>query len=150
MTTDMLLYEKIEAIDWPAAFVSLNRSGNALIPEILDLTTCQELIALYERGKLFRKTVVMEKHRFGRGEYKYFHYPLPEVVQFIRERVYSALVPLANEWMRNLNQESSFPAEHSALLARCREKGQDKATVLMLKYDEKGFNTLHQDLYGGV
>jgi hypothetical protein len=92
----------------------------------------------------------MQRYRFGRGEYKYFNYPLPGLLQKIRESFYPSLATLANEWMNRLGIETTFPLHHEELIAECRNKGQNRPTPLMLRYDSGGYNTLHQDLYGEV
>jgi hypothetical protein len=105
---------------------------------------------VYNDGQHYRKTVNMERYRFGRGEYKYFTYPLPPLIQQIREFVYPHIAKVANTWMEVLNLEESFPDNFTELQQRCHEYGQDKPTALILKYGSGGYNTLHQDLYGEV
>jgi hypothetical protein len=108
------------------------------------------LMDAYDSPGLYRKTITMERYRFGKGEYKYFSYPLPPLIQSIRETVYPRLVPVANAWMKALNDPRVFPGELTGLLSQCRDYAQDKPTVLILQYGEGGHNTLHQDLYGEV
>lgn len=127
---------------------SLNQQGYVLCPAILSAEECEQVRQLYVQPDLYRKTVLMERHRFGRGEYKYFTYPLPSLLQSLREQLYPLLVPVADLWMQVLNIERRFPATHEELLAECRAAGQQKATPLILKYGPGGHNTLHQDLYG--
>jgi len=127
---------------------TLNRRGYMLCPAILNAAECETFRQLYKEHALYRKTVVMERHRFGLGEYRYFTYPLPPLLQTLREQVYPLLVPAANLWMQVLNIERRFPARHEELLAECRAAGQHKATPLILRYGPDGYNTLHQDLYG--
>ncbi len=141
---------KIAQIDWLTAEKNLNQKGFCLIPEILSDNDCSELISGYCNQTIYRKTVVMERHRFGLGEYKYFNYPLPDLLQKIRETVYPKLVPIANKWMKVLKSETVFPESHHELLEQCQSQNQAKSTVLILKYGKGGFNTLHQDLYGDV
>lgn len=126
----------------------MNEKGYALIPRILPASLCDELISYYLRTEYYRKTVVMERYRFGLGEYKYFNYPLPDPIQLIRTHFYQYLAPIANNWMRVLNIDTTYPAQHEDFLKICHENAQSKATVLILKYGRGGFNTLHQDLYG--
>jgi uncharacterized protein len=140
----------LERISWNDVHDGLNARGYQIVPDLLDAHECQQLIALYDESNLFRKTVSMERYRFGRGEYKYFRYPLTEIIQSLRENVYTALVPVANAWMKNLNSSIEYPPAHADFIARCMEAGQQKPTVLVLRYGEGGFNTLHQDLYGDV
>ncbi|EHQ27122.1 2OG-Fe(II) oxygenase [Mucilaginibacter paludis] len=142
--------ERIEKCDWEAIYQQMNNSGYAVMPQILSDAECDDLVRKYDQKELFRKTVVMERYRFGLGEYKYLSYPLPGMIQSIRETVYSQLAPLANNWMKVLNMEAVFPDQFAELQALCRAQGQNKPTVLLLKYGEGGHNTLHQDLYGDL
>lgn len=144
------LIQKIENTDWNSVAEAMHQNGYAVIPDLLSDVQCEELKAAYDNPNGYRKTVHMERHRFGRGQYKYFHYPLPELIQQIRTQVYPQLAPIANIWFKALNIDMTFPLEHSELLKKCHENGQKLATVLILKYGKGGFNTLHQDLYGDV
>ncbi len=144
------LTHKIHALDWESIANSLHHKGAAMVPQILTAAQCKALRESYASPQGFRKTVVMERYRFGLGEYKYYNYPLPDVVQTLRETIYPHLVPVANQWMNLLNLETRFPATHAALQAQCDANQQLKATPLLLKYGKGGFNTLHQDLYGEV
>jgi uncharacterized protein len=128
----------------------LNERGFALVRGFADPVVAQELRALYPDDALFRKRIVMERHAYGRGEYKYFANPLPERVQAMRESLYASLVPIANEWMRALKLDTTFPATHQQFLHDCFESEQKRPTALMLKYEEGDFNCLHQDIYGPV
>lgn len=141
---------KTLSLDWAVVINEMNEKGFASVPRALPAETCDKFIADYEKPELYRKTVVMERHRFGLGEYKYFDYPLPEAITSIRKFVYPKLAPAANEWMEKLGMETRFPVMHSEMQRLCRENGQTKATPLILKYDKGGYNTLHQDLYGEV
>jgi hypothetical protein len=141
---------KIENTDWEKLAEGLHQKGYAVIPEFLSAKQCEDLIQLYDNPTVYRKTVVMERYRFGLGEYKYFNYPLPGIIQFIRTYIYPKLVPVANVWMKALNINNTFPETHEALLLLCREYDQLKPTPLILKYGKGGYNTLHQDLYGEV
>ncbi|WP_254089554.1 2OG-Fe(II) oxygenase [Dawidia soli] len=136
--------------DWPAVARQLHEKGYASLPHLLSDALCESLKQGYAAPHGYRKTVVMERHRFGLGEYKYFHYPLPAALQTVREEVYPHLVPVANAWMEVLHLPDRFPASLDALLEQCRAHDQHKATPLILKYGAGGFNTLHQDLYGEV
>lgn len=122
----------------------------ALVPGFLQSQYCKELISEYNNSDLYRKTITMERHRFGLGEYKYFRYPLPELIQTIRREIYPKLVPIANTWMKVLNLERQFPDNFDELQRLCHENKQTKPTVLILKYGKGGHNTLHQDLYGDI
>lgn len=128
----------------------MHEKGFSIIPKLLTDDQCTELINEYKNPNIYRKTVVMERYRFGLGEYKYFNYPLPNLVQTIRESVYPKLAPIANAWMKVLNIDTVFPDTHQQLLEQCNANNQKKATVLILKYGKGGHNTLHQDLYGDV
>jgi hypothetical protein len=128
----------------------MHQNGYAIIPGLLSDSECEALETGYDHSLSYRKTVVMARHRFGLGEYKYFNYPLPDLIKTIRAQIYPYLVPVANAWFKALSINIHFPAEHNAFLRQCHEKGQQKATVLILKYGKGGFNTLHQDLYGDI
>jgi len=141
---------RIEHLEWPEITESMHQKGYALVSNFLTPDECSELIALYDHPEHYRKTVVMERHRFGLGEYKYFQYPLPERIQNIRQAVYQKLVPIANSWMRVLNTDTVFPATLDDLHIQCKRFDQVKPTVLILKYGPGGHNTLHQDMYGEV
>lgn len=137
-------------LDWGSLTNDMEKKGFACASNVLSYEICDEFIANYENAKLYRKTVVMERHRFGLGEYKYFDYPLPELVQKVRETIYPKLVPIANIWSEQLRLQTRFPDTLAELQAVCRENGQEKPTPLILKYGTGGYNTLHQDLYGSV
>ena len=145
-----MMEEKIQSIDWQKIAEEMHEKGFATVPKLLTNDQCVELIRSYDDPAFYRKTVVMERYRFGLGEYKYFAYPLPDLIQSIRESIYPKLAPIANTWMKLLNIPTTFPAAHPELLRQCAENNQTKATVLMLKYGKGGHNTLHQDLYGDV
>jgi hypothetical protein len=137
-------------IDWPQVAQHMHAKGFAQIPGVLTAAMCRELIADYQEPKLYRKTITMERYRFGLGEYKYFTYPLPPILQTIRETVYPHLAPVANQWMEWLGLERRFPATFAELQSLCHQAGQDKPTVLILRYGEGGYNAMHQDLYGEI
>lgn len=141
---------QVESIDWTLVHDSLHQKGYASVSGFLSTTECEEFVQLYRETDGYRKTVVMERYRFGLGEYKYFDYPLPEKIQMLRASLYPHLVPVANLWMKALKIDKTFPATHQELLEQCKEKGQLKPTPLILKYGKGGVNTLHQDLYGDV
>lgn len=136
-------------IDWDQVSVDMHEKGFARISGVLSGEQCDEFIRNYDNGR-YRKTVTMERHRFGLGEYKYFDYPLPDLIQTAREEIYPRLAPLANEWAKRLNLNMQYPATFAEFRAECHRAGQLKATPLILKYGPGGFNTLHQDLYGDV
>ena len=144
------IIQKIENTDWPNIAEAMNQKGYANIPKLLSDEQCEQLKSSYDNPDLYRKTVVMARYRFGLGEYKYFNYPLPDIIQTIRTNMYPRLAPIANAWFNALNIDTQFPLKHTELLEQCHQNGQQKATVLILKYGQGGFNTLHQDLYGDV
>ncbi len=146
----MNIEEKISSLDWQAITEDMHQQGFALASNLLSDEQCDGLINDYQKPDTYRKTVVMERYRYGLGEYKYFNYPLPDLIQSIRTTIYPHLAPIANAWMRVLDIPQNFPLTHDELLQQCHENDQLKATVLILKYGKGGFNTLHQDLYGQV
>jgi len=142
------LPDRIAAIDWPKAEVDLDATGLAHIPGLLSAGECEDLAALYPSDGIFRSRVVMSRHGFGRGEYKYFAYPLPGLVQRLRAAFYPRLRPVANRWNETLGLKTSFPEDHDDFLLRCHAAGQTRPTPLLLQYGEGDYNCLHQDLYG--
>jgi uncharacterized protein len=144
------LSARIGAIDWQRVAKRLNEDGFATTDALLDPKQCAEIAALYEEERRFRKRIVMAQHNFGEGEYKYFAYPLPKIVQSLRERFYPRLAEIANGWARALGEKQSFPRSLSDYLARCHAGGQNRPTPLVLKYAAGGYNCLHQDLYGDL
>lgn len=136
--------------EWQAALAALDEGGYAVLPGLLDAAECRELAALYDDDTAFRSRIVMARHNFGRGEYKYLRYRLPETVGALRASLYRRLAPLANDWHRRLRLEPRFPAALDAFLARCHEAGQTRPTPLILKYEAGDYNCLHQDLYGDL
>lgn len=142
--------QKIKDLNWTAIAEEMHKDGYVTIPKFLTDLQCELLKKGYSDESLYRKTVVMAKHRFGLGEYKYFNYPLPELIQTIRSELYPCLAYIANAWFRALKIDLSFSTKHEDLLAVCRQQGQEMSTVLILKYGKGGFNTLHQDLYETV
>ncbi len=142
--------QRIEAIDWQNLSLSMQKRGFALVSKLLTGAECDELVADYDNPDLYRKKVVMERYRFGLGEYKYFNYPLPNLLQSIRENMYPPLSSIANKWMNVLKIDTRFPDNFADLQALCHAQNQTKPTLLILKYGKDGHNTLHQDLYGEV
>lgn len=139
---------KVESIDWEALEASLNSNGCAVIPGLLDSETCIAYARGYDDEGRYRSRVLMERHGFGRGEYKYFAYPLPALLAALRSGLYRALAPVANRWHAAMGVEARFPAEHEEFIARCHAAGQARPTALILQYRESDYNCLHQDLYG--
>ncbi|MDR2229007.1 MAG: 2OG-Fe(II) oxygenase [Flavobacteriaceae bacterium] len=147
MTT---LIQKIKDIDWAEITENMHQNGYAVIPGFLEDEECERLKTDYEKAGLYRKRVIMERHRFGLGEYKYYDYPLPDIIQNIRTHIYPYLAPIANTWFKALQIDKQFSISHNLLLDECHTNEQKKATPLILKYAKGGFNTLHQDLYGDI
>lgn len=144
------IIKTIGNIHWQGIAKQLNKNGYVIIPKFLSEVHCKELIEMYSQNDIYRKTVVMERYRFGLGEYKYFQYPLPDIVQSLRENLYQKLAPIANSWMQMLGIETHFPETQQQLQINCHSNNQTKPTPLLLKYGVGGFNTLHQDLYGDI
>ena len=144
------IVQKIENTDWQSISETLHNNGYAIVPNLLTNEQCENLKNDYDGPNLYRKKVVMERYRFGLGEYKYFDYPLPSLIQTVRTHIYPFLAPIANTWFKVLRIDKQFPLNHSELIEQCHQNGQRKATVLILKYSKGGFNTLHQDLYGDI
>ncbi|MCR5879924.1 2OG-Fe(II) oxygenase [Phenylobacterium sp. J367] len=139
---------RTESIDWPAVAADLDAHGCALIPRLLDPDTCAAVAGGYDDARLYRSTVVMARHGFGRGEYRYFAYPLPDLVADLRASLYPPLAAIANRWNTILGVEGRYPAAHGDYLARCHGAGQVRPTPLLLRYGPGDYNCLHQDLYG--
>ena len=135
-------------IDWEKLSAGLDERGSAVVERLLSPAQCRGLAALYAKDDLFRSRVVMARHGFGRGEYKYFGYPLPEVVAAPRTALYPRLAEIANRWNAAMGIDARFPPDHRAFLKRCHAAGQRRPTPLILKYEEGDYNCLHQDLYG--
>jgi hypothetical protein len=134
--------------DWDAASAELETQGWAVLDRLLPPAACAELASLYDRGAGFRSQVVMARHGFGRGEYKYFSYPLPPLIAGLRAATYPKLVPISNAWNARMGVEARFPDTHAAFLQRCHDADQRRPTPLLLKYGAGDYNCLHQDVYG--
>jgi hypothetical protein len=139
---------RIRALDWDRASEELDAAGNAILAGLLSTDECRSLAGLYPADDIFRSRIVMARHGFGRGEYKYFSYPLPEIVARLRTALYPQLAPIANRWNEALGLDVRYPAAHAEFIARCHEAGQRKPTPLLLQYQAGDFNCLHQDVYG--
>jgi len=137
-----------DPVDWNEIAGSLEERGYAITPPLLSKAECGTIAALYTSEEVFRSRVVMQRHAFGRGEYKYFNYPLPVRVEALRESIYPHLAPIANRWRAKLKEDGRFPPSLAAYLAQCHRAGQKRATPLLLKYGPGDYNCLHQDLYG--
>jgi hypothetical protein len=142
------LPERVGAMDWEAIEAALATDGYAVTPVLLSSAECEATVALYPEERRFRSRIVMERHAFGRGEYKYFNYPLPDVVGQLRTSLYAGLAPIANHWHAAMRMSERFPSEHQAFAEICRAAGQSRPTPLMLRYGPQDYCCLHQDLYG--
>jgi len=147
-TSPSAIDERIAAVDWDKVRENLDRQGWAVLPGLLAEPECDATSALYGPGDLFRSHVVMARHGFGQGEYRYFSYPLPPLVEQLRTTLYPRLVPVANHWHERMGMDVRFPAAHAAFLERCHAAGQARPTPLLLQYGPGDYNCLHQDLYG--
>ena len=139
---------RLAALDHTALSAQLDAQGYAVLPSLLDAATCRAVAALYEEEARFRSLVVMARHGYGQGEYKYFAYPLPDPVARLRGALYTPLAPIANRWNDALRIATRYPAAHADFLARCHRAGQMRPTPLLLRYGAGDYNRLHQDLYG--
>ena len=139
---------RVDAYEWPRISAHLDAHGWALLPKLLTPSECAALASLYADDRKFRSHVVMARHGFGRGEYKYFAYPLPDQVAELRTALYARLVPTANRWNESMGIPVRYPDAHADFITRCRNAGQTRPTPLLLQYGEGDFNALHQDLYG--
>lgn len=139
---------RLEAIDWPAISFDLDAQGWAVMPKLLSAKECNAVANLYQQDKGFRSKIVMARHGFGRGEYKYFAYPLPPLIETLRTALYPHLAPIANRWHEAMGMDVRFPAAHAQFITRCHAAGQTRPTPLLLKYVRDDYNCLHQDLYG--
>jgi hypothetical protein len=140
--------ERVDAVDWTEAEAHLDGSGFSTIERILTADECRATARLYDEDGAFRSRVVMARHGFGRGEYKYFRYPLPDLVFELRAAIYPRLAPIANRWNESMRLEVRYPLQHAEYLERCHAAGQTRPTPLLLRYGAGDFNALHQDLYG--
>ena len=139
---------RLDGVDWQMASTELDAHGCAQLRQVLDEPECAALASLYDDDEKFRSHVVMARHGFGRGEYKYFHYPLPDLVADLRTELYARLAPLANGWNERMGVAIRYPAGHREFVDRCHRAGQEKPTPLLLRYGADDYNCLHQDLYG--
>ncbi|HXD30348.1 MAG TPA: 2OG-Fe(II) oxygenase [Pyrinomonadaceae bacterium] len=144
------LEDRISVIDWARLCIELDERGYALTDQLLQPTECIELIQSYSNDKLFRSRVVMQRHNFGRGEYRYFADPLPSLVAQLRELFYAPLASIANSWAVRLRQETTFPPTLLEFIEVCAQAQQFKPTPLLLRYEKDDYNCLHQDIYGEI
>lgn len=142
---------RIAAYDWPSCSTALDANGFAILPDLLSEAACDAAAGLYDDSKtVFRSTVTMARHNFGRGEYKYFDNPLPPIVADLRRLLYPRLAAIANDWSSRLGEATEWPSRHDLFLEACHRAGQFKPTPLLLKYGAGDYNCLHQDLYGDI
>jgi hypothetical protein len=140
--------DRLNSVTWERVEADLDGYGGAVLEELLTPEECEATAAMYPDDAAFRSRVVMTRHGFGRGEYKYFRYPLPALVEQLRTSLYPRLAPIANRWNEALRIDVLYPETHAEFLARCHDAGQRRPTPLLLQYGEGDYNCLHQDLYG--
>ena len=139
---------RVAVLDWSTVSSELDEQGWAVLPNLLEDGECDGVAELYDGGNGFRSHVIMARHGFGRGEYRYFSYPLPPLVQGLRAALYPRLAPVANQWHERMGLDARFPADHPSFIERCHRAGQTRPTPLLLQYGPDDYNCLHQDLYG--
>jgi hypothetical protein len=139
---------RVAALNWHEITNELAEQGNAVLSHLLTPGECERLAKLYPDDSVFRSRVVMGRHGFGRGEYKYFSYPLPNIIAELRTALYRRLAPIANRWNEVMGMEVRYPEEHAEFIRRCHDGGQVRPTPLLLQYEAGDYNCLHQDLYG--
>lgn len=139
---------RVASLDWARVCQDLDAQGFAIAKRLLKPAECEAMKSLYGRDEIFRSRIVMQHHSFGRGEYKYFAYPLPKLVAGLRRFVYPHLVPVANRWSEAMGYDARYPEDHASFVERCHAAGQRQPTPLLLRYGEGDYNCLHQDLYG--
>lgn len=142
--------ERIDEYDWSALKSELDANGCAVLQKLLTPGECRDIAALYPEEQRFRSHIHMARHGFGRGEYKYFRYPLPSQIGELREGLYPRLAPVANEWNERMGDATRYPEHHADFLGACHAAGQLRPTPLLLQYGPGDFNCLHQDLYGAL
>lgn len=139
---------RVAGMDWPGIAAHLDGNGWAVLNGLLSSTECRSVADLYGESDIFRSHIIMARHGFGRGEYKYFSYPLPDIVAGLRTALYPQLAPIANRWNEVMGIDVRYPAEHTDFIKRCHKAGQTRPTPLLLQYGAGDYNCLHQDLYG--
>jgi uncharacterized protein len=148
ITTAQDVAGRVKALDWERVSKDLDAQGCAMIERLISPAECKALAELYPEDGIFRSRVVMGRHGFGRGEYKYFNYPLPDILAGLRTSIYPHLVPMANRWNTAMGIDARYPAQHADFIAQCHDAGQLRPTPLLLQYAADDYNCLHQDLYG--
>lgn len=139
---------RVDAMDWPAIATHVDGNGWAVLSKLLSPDECHAISGLYDADDVFRSHIMMARHGFGRGEYKYFSYPLPDIVAALRTALYPQLAPVANRWNESMGIEVRYPSAHADFIKRCQSAGQTRPTPLLLQYVAGDYNCLHQDLYG--
>lgn len=147
-TSDRDIKTRVVRYDWQSVATHLDAHGWAMLDMLLTAAECEAIAHFYPDDRLFRSHVIMARHGFGRGEYKYFTYPLPETIAALRAALYPRLAPIANRWNASMGIDVRYPDAHADFIARCHQAGQTRPTPLLLQYGEGDFNALHQDLYG--
>ncbi len=142
--------QRLAGEDWAAVRMDLQEHGNAILRKVLTPEECVRIAEMYPDSDTFRSRIVMASHGFGRGEYKYFKYPLPDIISSLRVSLFPHLSKIANDWNGMLKQEGTYPSRHADYIAQCHEAGQTRPTPLLLQYGADDFNALHQDLYGDM
>lgn len=140
--------ERVKTLDWEQISRDLDAQGCALLESLLSADECRSLAEFYPKDEMFRSHIIMARHGFGRGEYKYFRYPLPDIIADLRTALYPHLAPIANHWNGAMGIDVRYPEQHADFITRCHEAGQIKPTPLLLQYGVGDYNCLHQDLYG--
>jgi hypothetical protein len=148
LSSTVAAVERVHSLDWDGVSRDLDAHGCAVLDRLFTAEQCEALAGLYSQENLFRSRVIMGRHGFGRGEYQYFSYPLPEIIAGLRTALYSSLAPIANRWNTAMGIEMRYPETHADFIARCHAAGQRKPTPLLLQYRAGDFNCLHQDVYG--
>lgn len=148
VTGPTTIEERVDAVDWATVCTDLDAQGWAIARELLTDAEADFISGLYHRERGFRSHIIMSRHGFGRGQYKYFSYPLPHLIQSLRTAAYPHLAPIANRWHERMGKSSRFPADHATFLERCHRAGQVRPTPLLLAYAPEDYNCLHRDLYG--
>jgi uncharacterized protein len=147
-TGSAVIQTRVDAVDWAKVHADLDAQGWSIAPKLLTHAEADSTARLYQQEGVFRSQVVMARHGFGRGEYKYFSYPLPPLIEALRTAAWPHLVPVANQWHSRMNNDVRFPPDHAAFLDRCHQAGQVRPTPLLLEYGPEDYNCLHRDLYG--
>ncbi|WP_424631879.1 2OG-Fe(II) oxygenase [Bradyrhizobium sp. SYSU BS000235] len=139
---------RVDAVEWPAIAKHLDDNGWAVLSNLLSPDECGSIASLYIADDAFRSHIIMARHGFGRGEYKYFSYPLPDIIASLRTALYPRLAPIANRWNESMGIDVRYPSMHADFIKRCHKAGQTRPTPLLLQYVAGDYNCLHQDLYG--